>query len=131
MGHQDHRGRVGIGGQIAEPLHELLAPAQVEARGGLVEQQQARTRGEGARDFQAALVAVGKIAGEFAGAVAEGEDVEELARVRAAALLREAARLCESFPWAPGAADRFMTQDSFENVMTTNQGNFRIIIRRG
>lgn len=55
---------------------------------------------------------------------------EGIARVRAAALLREAARLCEVFPWAPGAAERFMTRDEFENVMQTNQGDFQVIIRR-
>lgn len=56
--------------------------------------------------------------------------LEELARARASAILREAARLCESFPWERGAAERFMTTDTFENVMVTNQGRFRVIIRR-
>ena len=56
--------------------------------------------------------------------------VEETLKLRASMLLREAARACELFPWTPGALKRWMYRDEFESVLQTNQGNFRIVIRK-
>lgn len=57
--------------------------------------------------------------------------IEEMARLRASSLLRAAAHVSESEPWLRRAAERFMLHDEAEFVIDTNQGRFRIVVKRG
>ncbi len=49
----------------------------VHARGGLVQEEQARFAGEGAGDLQLALLAVGEVAGEVLGLAVEADELQE------------------------------------------------------
>ncbi len=57
--------------------------------------------------------------------------MEQAARMRAATMFRECARLAESMPWMEGSLKKWMLDDELEQCVQTNQGVFRVIIRRG
>ena len=86
--HQDGRRRVGR--ELREGAHELLAPRQVEARGGLVQQQDLRVRHECAGDLDALALPLGQGA---VVAVREVRDVEGREQVLGALLVELLVRL--------------------------------------
>ena len=57
--------------------------------------------------------------------------LEQSARVRAAALLKQCSRLAETEPWMKGAAEHFLLNDEAEFRMETNQGQFVVIVKPG
>ena len=68
VGDQHQRGCIGVGGQVGQPGHQLLATAQVETGGGFVEQQQFRVGHQRAGDQHPFALALGQ---GFVGAVGE------------------------------------------------------------
>ena len=71
----------------ANELHELHLLGWVHAGGGLIQQQQLRSCGEGADDFEAALVAVGQALGRCVGELAELENLQHVHDLRGDLLL--------------------------------------------
>src|SRR5262245_65215217 len=65
----------------ANEAHELNRLGRVHACGGLVEEQEARLRGECARDFEPALVAIGEVLGEFVVPAAEPDELQQISRL--------------------------------------------------
>ena len=65
----DQQDRQPAVAQDAQPSRELGGLAVVEARGGLVEQQQRRAQRQRARDLEVLLLAVGEVAGRLVGGV--------------------------------------------------------------
>ena len=66
-----------------DEVHELEDLAGIHARGGLVEEEEARVAGEGARDLDAPLLAVGEVLRNLVRDVLEleyGEEVQRLVR---------------------------------------------------
>ena len=75
---------------------ERLLLGRVEAGGRLVEQQHLRLRGERPGDLEAALVAVGQVAGGLVGAARDADELEQALRLGAAEpLLADALRRAE------------------------------------
>ncbi len=73
----EHDGQAQVGDQPAQQLHEGARLALGHARRGLVEEEQRGLGGEGPRDLQAPLVAVGETAGHVVGVVGEPDAVEQ------------------------------------------------------
>src|SRR5579883_332510 len=69
-----------LGANVEQELVELGRFARVEARGGLVEAEQRRPRAHGARDFEAALRAIGQVPRLPIGAVEQPDLVEPMPR---------------------------------------------------
>ena len=94
MGDQHDRGRVGVGGQVGQPGHQLLAAAEVESGGGFVEQQQLGVGHHRPRDQHPLALAFGQRAvgafGQMLGAEAL-EHVDGLLVVDVLVLLAPAA----------------------------------------
>ena len=63
---------------LEDQLHRLLGLLRVHPRGRLVEEEELRVRGEGSGDLEPSLVAVGHVAGEELGRLAQPDVVEQL-----------------------------------------------------
>ena len=71
----------------ADELHQLDFLGRVHPGGGFIQQQQLRARGEGADDFQPALVAVGQALGRCVGEFSELEKLQHVHDLRGDFLL--------------------------------------------
>ncbi len=78
---QEH-GQVEVLAEGADQLGQLAFFLGVHAGGRLIEQKHGWVGGQGTGDLQAALVAIGQVAGQFVPAVVEVEQGQELAGVR-------------------------------------------------
>lgn len=76
----------------------------VHARGGLVQEEQARLAGQGAGDLQLALLAVGEVAGEVVALVGETGELQEFHR----RLVGLALGLLEAGPAQEGRPEPFL-----------------------
>jgi sulfopyruvate decarboxylase TPP-binding subunit len=72
----DHDGEAAVP-DLEDQVHRLLGLLRVHAGGGLVEQQHLRVGRQGSSDLQAPLVAVGHVARQELGGLAEPDVVEE------------------------------------------------------
>src|SRR5215510_14153169 len=75
-------GEAEIAYQLAQEGHEAARLALGHARGGLVEEEEGGLGREGAADLEPALIAVGEVARDLVGAVAQSDHVEELRGTR-------------------------------------------------
>ena len=78
VGHQDQRRGGEVGGELAEAAHEVLAPAEVEAGGRLVEQHQLGVGHQRPGDLHALALALGQRAEAAVGEVVGAERLEQL-----------------------------------------------------
>src|SRR5216683_3864285 len=75
-------GEAEVGDEAAQERHEVPRLALGHPGRGLVEEEEGGPRGEGAPDLEAALVAVGQVAGDLVGPPPEPHGVEQLRRPR-------------------------------------------------
>jgi len=73
----------------------------------------------------------GVVLGDAAEDIGIDNALEQVARMRAATLMHECARMAEIGTWSPGTVENFMANDSLEQIVDTNQGKFIVVIRRG
>src|SRR5262245_20688188 len=75
-------GEAEVAHQLAQESHETARFSLGHARGGLVEEEERGLRSESAADLEPALIAVGQVARDLVGTVAQADHVEELRGTR-------------------------------------------------
>src|SRR5665648_480659 len=77
VGDQHRHRRAEVAGQLRQGLQELLPPAEVQARGGFVEQQQLRIGHQRTGDLGALALALAERPERPVGELADAEDVQQ------------------------------------------------------